>query len=98
VGNTKNGDTKNGAGTKAWPWYGPPMIRELDTVILTRDVPQEKLHKGDVGAIVLVHRGGAPCEVEFVTLGGETLAVVTLPADAVRATSGREIVHVREAA
>jgi uncharacterized protein DUF4926 len=73
-----------------------PMIQELDTVILTRDVPREKLRKGDVGTVVLVHKGSAAYEVEFVTLGGETLAVVTLLADAVRATSGREIAHVRE--
>ena len=74
------------------------MIQELDTVVLTRDVPGEKLRKGDVGTVVLVHKDGAAYEVEFVTLGGETLAVVTLPADAVRTTSGREIAHVREVA
>ncbi len=75
-----------------------PMIQELDTVILTRDIPQQKLRKGDLGAVVLVHRDGAAYEVEFVTLGGETLAVVTLPADAVRAATGREIAHAREVA
>ena len=74
------------------------MIQELDTVVLTRDVPQQKLCKGDVGAVVFVHQNGAAYEVEFVTLGGATLAVVTLPADAVRAVTGREIAHVREVA
>jgi hypothetical protein len=33
--------------------------------------------------------------VEFVALDGETLAVVTLPADAVRAATRREIAHAR---
>ena len=75
-----------------------PMIQELDTVILTRDIPEQKLRKGDLGAVVLVHQDGAAYEVEFVTLGGETLAVVTLPADAVRAATGREIAHAREVA
>ena len=75
-----------------------PMIQELDTVILTRDIPQQELRKGDLGAVVLVHQDGAAYEVEFVTLGGETLAVVTLPADAVRAVTGREIAHAREVA
>lgn len=76
----------------------PPMIQELDTVVLTRDIPQQKLRTGDVGTVVLVHRDGAAYEVEFVTLGGETLAVVTLSGDAVRAITGREIAHAREVA
>ena len=71
------------------------MIQELDTVILTRDIPQQKLCKGDLGAVVLVHEDGAAYEVEFVMLDGETLAVVTLPADAVRAATRREIAHAR---
>jgi hypothetical protein len=72
------------------------MFRERDTVVLTRDMPQEKLRKGDLGAVVLVHGDGRAYEVEFVTLGGETVAVMTLPADAVRAVTAREIAHVRE--
>ena len=74
------------------------MIKELDTIILTRDIPEQKLRKGDLGAVVFVHEGGAAYEVEFVTLGGGTLAVVTLPADAVRTATGREIAHAREVA
>jgi hypothetical protein len=74
------------------------MIQELDTVILGRDLPPQKLRKGDVGTVVLVHKNGAAYEVEFVTLGGSTLAVITLPADAVRAITGREIAHAREVA
>jgi hypothetical protein len=72
------------------------MIKELHTVVLTRDVPEEKLRQGDPGAVVLVHGDGRAYEVEFVTLGGETVAVVTLPPDAVRAVTGREIAHARE--
>jgi hypothetical protein len=74
------------------------MIQELDTVVLTRDIPERKLRKGDLGAVVLVHQGAAAYEVEFVTLGGDTLAVVTLPADAVRQASRSEIAHAREVA
>jgi len=74
------------------------MIQELDTVVLTRDIPAERLRKGDLGAVVLVHQNGAAYEVEFVTLDGQTLALVTLPADAVRAVTGRELPHVREVA
>jgi hypothetical protein len=74
------------------------MIQELDTVILNRDVPQQGLRSGDVGTVVLIHRDRAAYEVEFVTLGGETIAVVTLPADAVRPITGREIAHARQVA
>jgi hypothetical protein len=74
------------------------MIKELDTVVLTRDLPQQKLRKGDLGAVVLVHEDGAAYEVEFATLGGDTLAVLTLPADAVRAATARDIPHAREMA
>lgn len=73
------------------------MIK-LDTVILTRDIPEQKLRKGDLGTVVFVHEGSEAYEVEFVTLGGGTLAVVTLPADAVRTATGREIAHAREVA
>ena len=74
------------------------MIQELDTVVLARDIPELKLCKGDVGAVVLVHQEGKAFEVEFVTLDGATLAVVTLPADAVRLATKGEIAHAREVA
>jgi hypothetical protein len=72
------------------------MIEEQDSVVLTRDMTQRKLRAGDIGTVVLVHRDGAAYEVEFVTLGGDTLAVVTLPAGAVRPVMGHEIAHARE--
>ncbi len=72
------------------------MIEELDTVVLTRDLPEQKLRQRDLGAVVLVHRDGAAYEVEFVSLGGDTLAVITLPADSVRAATAHEIAHARE--
>ena len=72
------------------------MIQVLDTVVLTRDVPEQRLRKGDLGAVVHMHRDGPAYEVEFVTLDGGMLAVVTLPADAIRAATGGEIAHVRE--
>lgn len=74
------------------------MIRELDMVVLTRDVSENRLKAGDVGTVVLEHGGGKGFEVEFLTLTGETLAVVTVPADAVRAVSADEIAHVRHVA
>jgi hypothetical protein len=71
------------------------MIDELDLVVLTRDLPKERLAAGDVGTVVLVHQQGAGYEVEFTTLSGDTVAVVTLDASDVRPVEAREIVHAR---
>jgi hypothetical protein len=71
------------------------MINELDDVILTCDLPEHGLSAGDIGTVVLVHRGAAGYEVEFTSLDGDTIAVVTLMADQVRSTQSGEIAHVR---
>ena len=71
------------------------MIGELETVILTRDLSDHALKRGDIGTVVLVHDGGKGYEVEFTTLDGETIAVVTLKSDEVRPSQPREIAHVR---
>ena len=73
-------------------------IREHDLVVLTADLPEENLKQGNVGTVVLMHRAGAGFEVEFATLAGETLAVVTVPAHAVRPVGDKEIAHVRRVA
>ena len=73
------------------------MINELETVALTRDPPQHGLLKDDLGAVVVVYDQRA-YEVEFVALDGKTIALVTLPEDAIRAVRAREIAHVREVA
>ncbi len=70
------------------------MIKELDTVALTEDIAEYGLKRGDVGTVVLLH-GNAGYEVEFVSLTGETLAVVSVPADRVRPIGEREIAHAR---
>jgi hypothetical protein len=73
-------------------------MKEHDTVVLTDDLPEHSLAKGDVGTIVMTHADGAGYEVEFVTLEGETLAVVTLPAAKVRPVAHGEIAHARPVA
>jgi hypothetical protein len=70
------------------------MIRELDSVVLTADLPAQGLKRGDVGTVVLLHQGGG-YEVEFMTLDGETVAVLSLAADQVRPIGRREIAHAR---
>jgi hypothetical protein len=70
-------------------------IKEHDRVVLTTDLAGEKLAAGDVGTVVHVHRVGKAYEVEFVSLGGETIAVVTLEHVQVRPVERREITHAR---
>lgn len=72
------------------------MIKELDLVVLTRDIPESGLKAGDVGTIVLAHAGGQGFEVEFITLAGDTLAVITVPSNAVRMVGDREVAHARQ--
>lgn len=74
------------------------MIDELDTVALTRDLPEQGLACGDLGAVVHVYQDRRAYEVEFVTLTGATLAVVTLEASDVRPLRDREIAHARQVA
>jgi hypothetical protein len=68
---------------------------EHDTVVLTVDIPEHQLRAGDLGTIVMVHRGGAGFEVEFVTLSGDTVAVLTLLPNQVRSLGRREIAQAR---
>ena len=72
------------------------MINEHDCVVLTKNVPEENLERGDIGTVVHVHNGGVGYEVEFMTLTGETVAIVTLLADHVRPLSRRDLAHSRE--
>jgi len=53
------------------------MIRELDRVKLSADLPEHGLKSGDVGTVVLAH-DSQDFEVEFITLDGEPLVVVSL--------------------
>jgi hypothetical protein len=54
------------------------MIKEHDCVVLTTNVPDEVLEAGDIGTVVHIHKGGEGYEVEFTTLTGETVTIVTL--------------------
>ena len=73
------------------------MITELGSVVLTVDLPEHRLQRGDVGTVVLVH-GDRGYEVEFITLDGETLAVVSLARSQVRPIGAREIANARPVA
>ena len=72
------------------------MIKEHDCVVLTADLPDEKLEAGDAGTVVHIQKGGGAYEVEFMTLDGHTVAVATVASDQLRPVSRRDISHVRE--
>jgi len=71
------------------------MIKELDIVVLARDLKEYQLQRGDVGSVVHVYESGKAYEVEFVTGEGETIAVTTLPEGDVRPMQRADILHVR---
>ncbi len=66
----------------------------LDTVVLTRDLPQYGLRQGDLGAVVQLC-GSAGLEVEFVTASGKTQALVTSTNDDVRSVVDSDLISVR---
>ena len=57
------------------------MIEDLEDVVLTCNLLEHKLMRGDIGIVVLVHQQGKGYEVEFTTLDGESIALVTLTAN-----------------
>ncbi|MBW4623576.1 MAG: DUF4926 domain-containing protein [Cyanosarcina radialis HA8281-LM2] len=54
------------------------LFKELDTVALTRDLPEQGLKRGDIGAIVHCYSDRTAFEVEFVDSAGDTIALLTL--------------------
>jgi hypothetical protein len=72
------------------------MNMEHDSIVLLQDLPEDGLKAGDIGTVVHVHKGGAGYEVEFMTLAGETVAVVTLLPAQLRPITRRDLAHVRE--
>lgn len=69
-------------------------FKELDTVVLDRDLPEQQLRRGDLGAVVQVYEPDG-LEVEFVTAAGRTQALVTLRQTDVRAIEDEDVVAVR---
>jgi hypothetical protein len=69
-------------------------FKELDTVVLDRDLPAFGLRKGDLGAVVQACEPNG-LEVEFVTASGRTQALVTLTVDDVREVRDQDLIAVR---
>lgn len=70
------------------------MFKELDAVVLERDLPEHSLRKGDLGAVVHVH-DKKRLEVEFVRASGRTQALVQLDVDDVRPVHDEDLPAVR---
>ena len=71
------------------------MLSEHDLLALRVDQPQHRLRAGDTGTVVSVHPASRAYTVEFMTLGGDTLALLTLPEAQVRPVGADEIAQAR---
>jgi hypothetical protein len=71
------------------------MIAEHSLVVLLDDLPDAGLQAGDVGTVVHCYAEGAAYEVEFGTLDGQTIAVVTVAAAALRPVNAHDMLHTR---
>ena len=72
------------------------MFKELDLVVLTKNIKEYGLKKGDIGTIVHLYSDNKAMEVEFIARSGKTIAVLTLETKDVRTTAKNEILHVRD--
>ena len=70
------------------------MIDVLDTVVLKKDMPEQGLKAGDVGAVVEKY-GTTGLEVEFVTGSGHTQALVTVDVNDVRKFGPSDLLSAR---
>ena len=68
-------------------------MRELDAVVLRRDIPASGLQAGDLGTVV--HSEGRSALVEFVTASGRAEAILTLDASDVRPVGDDDLIAVR---
>ncbi|MGH8584144.1 MAG: DUF4926 domain-containing protein [Gammaproteobacteria bacterium] len=48
------------------------MIKELDSVVLTEDLPERGLQRGDLATVVLIHAAGG-YEIEFMKPARDTV-------------------------
>jgi hypothetical protein len=75
---------------------GDTMIRELDLVVLTRDIIAHGLQQGEVSTVVHTYQDRQTFEVECVTAQRTTVAVLTLEPTDIRPVGDRATLHVRE--
>ena len=71
------------------------MLKELDRIVLTADIEEEGLKAGDAGTIVHMYPGGDAFIVEFLSLDGDTIALVDVLPSQARPVTSRDITHAR---
>jgi hypothetical protein len=69
-------------------------FKELQTLVLNRDLPEQRLMKGDLGAVVQIYAPDG-LEVEFVSASGRTEALMKLKEADVRAVADGDLITVR---
>ena len=72
--------------------------RLFEEIALSKDIPEKKLKKGDVGTIVDHHslkNGEDGYSLEIFDVLGNTIAVITLPESAIEPLAENEIFSVR---
>ncbi len=70
-------------------------MNELDSVVLTKELPEHDLTVGDIGTVVHTYEEKGGAEVEFLNAAGKTIAVVTLNRNDIRPMADTEILHAR---
>ena len=70
------------------------LFQLLQLVALVRDLPANRLRKGDLGAIVHIYEPDG-LEVEFVRASDKAQAVVTLNVEDVRTLDDADVIAVR---
>jgi hypothetical protein len=71
------------------------MFKLLDTVVLNRDLPEHRLRRGDLGAVVNLYARDS-LEVEFVLASGKTQALVSLHLADFRVVGDEDLVAIRD--
>lgn len=67
----------------------------LDPVVLTKDLPEHGLRKGDLGTVVEIYEPDG-VEVEFVKVSGRTQALVTLRVADIRPVEEEDLLAIRQ--
>ncbi len=70
-------------------------MKELELVVLTENLPEHGLKIGDIGMILHIYADHKGYEVEFVTLHGELIALVSVYPAQIRQLEQAEIARAR---
>jgi Domain of unknown function (DUF4926) len=76
-------------------------FKEFQQVALAKDIPEQKLRRGDLATIIDVHpKSGEEVgySIEIFNALGETIAVTTVPESLLEELTANEILHARSLA